>query len=74
MVHWPARGSPQPSRRVGCQTEGAFGSGVFWLMSSAIARYVATFAFFLADAAFCLSSVLTADGGKALAVEAIRAL
>lgn len=43
-------------------------------MSSAIALYVAAFAFFLADAAFCLSSVLTADGGEVLAVQAIRAL
>ena len=69
MEHWAARSSLQPSRKVHCQTKGIFWSGIFWAVPSAIALYMATFAFFLADAAFSLSSVLTIDGGKVLAVQ-----
>lgn len=48
---------------------GNFLSRHFLGMLSAVALYVATFAFFSADAAFSLSSVLTADGGKVCAVQ-----
>lgn len=69
MEHWAARGSLQPSRKVCCQTKGIFWSGIFWAVPSAIALYMATFAFFLADAAFSFPSVLIVDGGKVLAVQ-----
>lgn len=35
MEHWVACGSPQPSRKVCCQTKGIFWSGIFWVMLSA---------------------------------------
>lgn len=70
MEHWVACGSPQPSRKVCCQTKGIFWSGIFWVMLSAYSPLHGHICiFFLADAAFSFSSVLTIDGGKVLAVQ-----